>query len=305
MGFIPLNTDNFSADGAGALDITGNQVTLEACIKLENNSLQPAQAFTATIGKATFPNDQTYNLVFEGGATVVSGNLPANQWIMEYILMDSNGTRTHNQSTNVIVTADGNYHHFALAYDGAGSPTDNVKLYVDGVLQATNIPFGNFFTGNLKSSPAEPFRISTGGSGSPFSADEVSVYNRALSAPEIAAIANAGTAGKCKPTATAAPTGLVAWFAGDGNANDIAGTNNGTLQNGAGFAIGKVGQAFKFNGANAVTVSDHPTLNFGANADLSIDGWVQAADYAGHSHNSRQTVDKRRNGVRICDLLER
>ena len=45
----PLNTDNFSADGSGALDLTGNQVTLEAWIKLENNSLQPAQAFTAII----------------------------------------------------------------------------------------------------------------------------------------------------------------------------------------------------------------------------------------------------------------
>ena len=87
--------------------------------------------------------------MFEGGATLVGGNLPANQWLMEYILTDSNGTRTHNQSTNVIVTADGNYQHFALTYDGAGSPTNNVKLYVDGVLQATNIPFGNFFSAEI------------------------------------------------------------------------------------------------------------------------------------------------------------
>ena len=226
------------------------------------------------IGKTTFPNDQTYTLVFEGGATVVSGNLPANQWQMEYILTDSNGTRTHNQSTNVIVTADGSYHHFALTYNGAGSPTDNVKLYVDGVLQATNIPFGNFFSGNLKSSPAEPFRINADGSGSPFSADEVSVYNRALSAPEIAAIANAGTAGECQPTATTAPTGLVAWFAGDGNANDISGNNNnGAFVGNSSFAIGRVGQDFNFTGSQSVQAPDNASLDF-TNA-FTIGMWVK------------------------------
>ncbi|MGD0260559.1 MAG: hypothetical protein ABSD29_12135, partial [Verrucomicrobiota bacterium] len=30
-----------------------------------------------------------------------------------------------------------------------------------------------------------------------------------------------------------APSGLVSWWPGDGNANDIASTNNGTLQGGA------------------------------------------------------------------------
>ena len=38
---------------------------------------------------------------------------------------------------------------------------------------------------------------------------------------------------------------LVAWWPGDGNPNDIVGTNNGALQNGASSsAIGIVGQAF-------------------------------------------------------------
>ena len=279
----PRTTDNFSADGSGALDITGNQVTIEAWIKLENNSLHPAQAFTATIGKTTFPNDQTFNLLFEGGALANGTNLPANQWLFEYILTNSAGTRVHNQVTNVIVTADGNYHHFALTYDGADSPTNNVKLYIDGVLQTTNIPGPHFLTGNLKSSPAEPFTISTGISGSPFSADEVSVYNRALSTPEIAAIAGAGTAGKCKPTATTAPSGQVAWFAGDGNAGDIAGTNNGTLQNGATFAVGKVGQSFKLDGTDDFITVPTTNLNFGAN-DFSVDLWFNQNAFAANGH---------------------
>ena len=44
------------------------------------------------------------------------------------------------------------------------------------------------------------------------------------------------------------PSGIVAWLPGDGNANDIIGGNNGTLEAGVTFAPGEVGQAFKFNG---------------------------------------------------------
>jgi hypothetical protein len=41
-----------------------------------------------------------------------------------------------------------------------------------------------------------------------------------------------------------APCGLVGWWRAEGSAKDAAGTNHGTLRNGAGFAAGKVGQAF-------------------------------------------------------------
>jgi hypothetical protein len=44
------------------------------------------------------------------------------------------------------------------------------------------------------------------------------------------------------------PLGLISWWPGDGNANDIQDGNNGTWQNGVTFAAGKVGQAFSFNG---------------------------------------------------------
>jgi hypothetical protein len=48
---------------------------------------------------------------------------------------------------------------------------------------------------------------------------------------------------KCVPP----PSGLMSWWPGDGNANDIVGTNKGSLQNGATFAPGLVGQAFSLN----------------------------------------------------------
>jgi hypothetical protein len=50
------------------------------------------------------------------------------------------------------------------------------------------------------------------------------------------------------------PSGLVGWWPGENNANDIAGTNNGVLVGGTTFAQGVIGQAFSFDGTNnAVT----------------------------------------------------
>ena len=50
----------------------------------------------------------------------------------------------------------------------------------------------------------------------------------------------------------ALPTnGLIAWWQGEGNANDAVGGNHGTLVGDVKFAPGKVGQAFHLNGVDA------------------------------------------------------
>jgi len=49
---------------------------------------------------------------------------------------------------------------------------------------------------------------------------------------------------------TQAPTGLVAWWPGDGDFSDIKGTNAATNVGGVTFANGKVDQAFHFSGAS-------------------------------------------------------
>jgi hypothetical protein len=50
----------------------------------------------------------------------------------------------------------------------------------------------------------------------------------------------------CEPPGTCfpPPAGMVAWWPGDGNANDVVGGNNGTVQNGATFAPGGGGRAW-------------------------------------------------------------
>ncbi len=87
----------------------------------------------------------------------------------------------------------------------------------------------------------------------------------ALSTP-----ANKAAAQSC----TAPPSGMVGWWPGDGNANDIAGANDGTLENGAGFAAGEVGQAFSLDGIDQyVDLGNDPSLQV-SSGDFTVDTWV-------------------------------
>ncbi|MBK7393685.1 MAG: VCBS repeat-containing protein [Chloracidobacterium sp.] len=76
---------------------------------------------------------------------------------------------------------------------------------------------------------------------------------------------------------TPPPSGMVAWYQAENNANDIAGGYNGTLQNGTTFAAGKVGQAFSLDGTN-------DNVNIG-DVDLpstfSIDAWINPDTLSG------------------------
>ncbi|MEJ7862508.1 MAG: CARDB domain-containing protein [Pyrinomonadaceae bacterium] len=121
--------------------------------------------------------------------------------------------------------------------------------------------------------------------------DEVSIYNRALSQPEILADFNARSAGKCKPFCVSPPANTVAWFPGDGNANDIIGGTNGTLQNGATFEAGKVGQAFSFDGVDDyVEFSDRSSLDISEN--LTIDVWIKPSVPLSQQAAYARIVDK-------------
>src|SRR5947208_1422116 len=70
------------------------------------------------------------------------------------------------------------------------------------------------------------------------------------------------------------PAGIVGWWPGDGDANDIAGANNGTLQGGASAGTaGVVGSAFDFDGTSAyVRINDSPAFHL---SNLTIEAWVR------------------------------
>jgi hypothetical protein len=74
---------------------------------------------------------------------------------------------------------------------------------------------------------------------------------------------------------TPPPSGMVSWWPGDGNANDIADGNNGTLMGGVSFTTGKVGQAFSFsNDGDGVTIPDNPNLNV-QSSGFTADFWMR------------------------------
>jgi len=72
----------------------------------------------------------------------------------------------------------------------------------------------------------------------------------------------------------APPKQMVSWWPGDGNAKDIIGTNNGQLNNGAGFAKGYVKRAFSLNGTNQYVDAGNGKSLRVSKGDFTVDAWV-------------------------------
>jgi hypothetical protein len=90
------------------------------------------------------------------------------------------------------------------------------------------------------------------------------------------------------PPCLVCPTGVVAWWSGEGDASDQAGTNNGTLRGGVTFAPGRVGQAYSLNGTSgSVLVPDASALRF-TNA-MTIEAWIYPRSWGG---TTREIVSK-------------
>lgn len=86
-------------------------------------------------------------------------------------------------------------------------------------------------------------------------------------------------------TCVAPPSGMVSWWPGDGDANDIKGANNGTSQSGATFTTGEVGQAFSVNGSSYFAIPDAPS--FALTRSLSIDAWVKVTAFPASGHQGK------------------
>jgi hypothetical protein len=67
---------------------------------------------------------------------------------------------------------------------------------------------------------------------------------------------------------------MVAWWPGNGDTSDYAGTNDAVFEGTTAYATGEVGQAFSFDGTSSyLEVSNSPLWDFGTN-DFSIEFWV-------------------------------
>jgi streptogramin lyase len=223
-------------------------------VSLGNTSALQLQSFTIDAWVKRASTSVTSNDENQGGRGPGGLVFSYNQGGYGFGLLD-NGSLflsdigVSNISSGPLVT-DTQWHHVAVTVDSSG----NVTFYVDGVGTAPQ----SYSPGYTFSTTPAIGALGTGPLGNYGNAfygaiEEVQVWNRALSGTEIQAAMSAGLP---------APTsGLVSSYTGDSNANDSAGSNNGSLQGGVSFAPGLVGQAFSFDGSTgSVVVPDSPGL---------------------------------------------
>jgi len=99
---------------------------------------------------------------------------------------------------------------------------------------------------------------------------------------EVVVVATPTPTPTATPTPIQPPSGIVGWWPGDGNANDIVGGNHGTLEGGVTYALGVVGWAFSFDG-----VDDYVGVSDGVNLDITgaitLDAWIKTSGTNDHS----------------------
>ena len=156
-------TDDLLNCGNGSsLQITGNKITLEAWINVNEFKSQPFAG--SVIVKDQGSNSSGY-MIRCGGNGIINFNIGNGSW--------------HEISTPANTVQLNNWHHVAASYDGSA-----MKIYIDGELAAqSNIVFtiGNAISNNLfvGESPGFPGRVFNG------KIDEVRIWNVARTQAQI------------------------------------------------------------------------------------------------------------------------
>jgi len=99
---------------------------------------------------------------------------------------------------------------------------------------------------------------------------------------------NGGTNASCSATVAGGPAcyvpaaaaSMVGWWRGNDDATDHVGGNNGTLENGAGFALGETGDAFSFNGNDQYVLIGQPVpANLQLQNAFTLSAWIYVTSY--------------------------
>lgn len=98
-----------------------------------------------------------------------------------------------------------------------------------------------------------------------------------MSVSLIALLLITGTVGFSRAQCVPPPAGLVSWWSGDGSADDISGTNDGTLSGRASFAAGMVADAFSFDGVDGYVEAGNDA-SVRPDFPFSVDFWIRKTD---------------------------
>jgi uncharacterized delta-60 repeat protein len=150
-------------------------------------------------------------------------------------------------------------------YNGDGGASNYlIRLNTDGTLDTTFNPGGAGANARVYGLAIQPDgRMVIGG--------RFTAYNGDFAAP--AYVIRLLSTPTPTPVCAAAPGGIISWWPGGGNAQDIVGHYDGAPQNGATFGTGMVGQAFSLDGIDdAVVVNDNAALN---PASITVEAWVK------------------------------
>lgn len=166
------------------------------------------------------------------------------------------------------------WHHVAMSWSAAAG---QLRIYVNGVLDQTAAVSGTLL------STSQPLYL---GGAPPWAyywtgrLDELTLYDRALSETEIAAICAAGAAGKVNPQCIAPPAELAGWWPGDDSPYDFARLNHLTLLNGLGYAPAVVGSGWLYDGLDdGARAADEAAFNVGPADHLTVSAWVRAESH--------------------------
>jgi len=235
-----------------------------AYVQLPNNSFN----FTDNFSVSMWVNFQS--MAWQNGQLIDNacfGAIGTTGWRL-YYLYGSLGF--YNYRDNQLVYIETNqlnqanvWYHITATLGSSG-----MKLYLNGLLvasSATSQKPNYLYTVNTTLGSNKGYNQFT-----TCTMDEVNIWNKELTSNEVSALYNSGS-GVFYPSLSSVT--IV-------SANDSLGVNNGTAQGGLTYGVGKVGNAFQFNGTNSYVSFPTNSWNSLVGTDLTISLWVKFASTA-------------------------